>query len=121
TLALVGALLGAAVLLAGQTVRSMVQLEAESSAQRWSAELARAVPDIEALAGGAVPADESRALLDLSRRLGAVYRYRLHTPEGVAGASGGHPAGTPPAARIGEREPRAMAAMHEGKTFVRLV
>src|SRR5690606_19251316 len=50
-----------------------------------------------------------------------VYRYRLHTPEGVAGASGGYPAGTPPAARIGEREPRAMAAMHEGKTFVRLV
>jgi len=120
TLVLVGAVLCAAMLLAGQTVRSMLRLEAESSAGRWAAELARALPDIEAIAGGAAPAEESRALLDLSRRLGAVYRYRLHAPDGSAGLSGGFAPGTVPAAAIGEREPKALAAMLAGRTVVRL-
>jgi diguanylate cyclase (GGDEF)-like protein len=121
TLALVGSLLGAAVLLAGQTVRSMIRVEAESSAQRWAAEIGRALPDLEVLAGGAAPAEGSRALLDLSRRLGAIYRWRLHSPDGVVGASGGYPAGTPAPTPIAQREPRAMAAMQAGASFVRLV
>src|SRR5690606_41625076 len=56
TLALVGSLLGAGVLLAGQTVRSMVMAEAVSGAERWAAEVGRALPDLEALAGGQAPA-----------------------------------------------------------------
>jgi len=121
TLALVGSLLGAAVLLAGQTVRSMVMAEAVSGAERWAAEVGRALPDLEALAGGQAPAEASRALLDLSRRLGPVYRWRLHTPDGTAGASGGHPAGSPAPAPLAVREPRAMAALRAGESLVRLV
>ncbi|MFA7504601.1 MAG: bifunctional diguanylate cyclase/phosphodiesterase [Burkholderiaceae bacterium] len=120
-LVLVAALLCAVILLAGQTVRSMLRLEAESNAQRWTAELVQVLPDIEAVAGGAAPTDESRALLELSRRLGAVYRYRLHAPDGAVGTSGGFPPVDGPMPALTEREPRAMAAMREGRTFVRLV
>src|SRR5690606_17595793 len=121
TLALVASLLCAALLLAGQTVRSMLRLEAASGAQRGGAGLAGGLPALGAIAGGAAPADDSRAMLDLSRRIGTVYRYRLHLPDGTVGASGGFPAGSATPAPIGEREPRATAAMLAGQSFVRLV
>lgn len=119
--AVVGALLGATVLLAGQTVHSLLRLEAEASARQWSTELARAVPDLAAVVRGVPPLDESRQLLDLSRRFGAVYRFRLYTPDGVMGASSGYPETDGEPAALAERAPRALGAVRMGETVVRLI
>jgi len=64
------------------TLQSAIEKDATIMAQGWADYLARTLPDIEAIAKGAAPTLESSRVLNLSKEVGSVFRYKIFSRSG---------------------------------------
>jgi diguanylate cyclase (GGDEF)-like protein len=80
---LVGAVvIATSVAITRSTLHSAIEEDATIMAQGWADYLARTLPDIEAIAEGTAPSMQSSRVLNLSKEVGSVFRYKIFSRSG---------------------------------------
>jgi diguanylate cyclase (GGDEF)-like protein len=109
-------LVAAGLVAAQQSVNHLLHRDAVATGERWAHFLAQKLDDLEAIAGGAEPSEESRATLQQLRDFGLVYRYKIFAPDGRLVLSSEELAeGIDPATRLDEHNPTAARVVERGE------
>jgi len=113
--------IAASVALTRSTLDSAIEKDATIMAQGWADYLARTLPDIEAIAEGAAPSMESSRVLNLSREVGSVFRYKIFSRSGQLALISDDPEYVLSRnADLGDHNPTAAGVVATGVPYVKI-